>query len=160
MPPYPLPEQKTRSGLRSHSSLRGGPANFNELRFEDKKGNEEILLHAERKLTTEVEWDESREVGGSRATTIVKDDKLVIREGNLAVTLQQGDQDVRVLEGDSSLFVPAGDYAIEVTSGLMKISARRVHIEAVEEFRVTCGQSSVSLGPGETKMKSGLIRLN
>lgn len=160
MPPYPLPEQKTRSGLRSHSSLRGGPANFNELRFEDKKGSEEILLHAERKLTTEVEWDESREVGGGRATTIVKDDRLVIREGNLAVTLQQGDQDVRVLEGDSSLFVPAGDYAIEVTSGLMKISARRVHIEAVEEFRVTCGQSSMSLGPGETKMKSGLIRLN
>ena len=48
MPPYELPENKTQSGLKSRSTLQGTPDNFNELRFEDKKGEEKIYFHAEK----------------------------------------------------------------------------------------------------------------
>ena len=65
MPPYALPDNKTQSGIKSRSSKGGGPDNFNEIRFEDKKGHEEILIHAERTLTTVVEASESRSVGGA-----------------------------------------------------------------------------------------------
>jgi type VI secretion system secreted protein VgrG len=70
MPPYELPENKTQSGVKSRSSLGGGPKNFNEIRFEDKKGKEEFYQHAERNLTTVVEHDEGRSVGGDRGTGI------------------------------------------------------------------------------------------
>ena len=40
-PPYPLPDEKTKSTIRSESSPGGG--GFNELRFEDKKGEEPQL---------------------------------------------------------------------------------------------------------------------
>ena len=70
MPPYDLPENKTQSGVKSRSSLGGGPKNFNEIRFEDKKGKEEFYQHAERNLTTVVEHDEGRSVGGDRGTGI------------------------------------------------------------------------------------------
>ncbi|MFN7988497.1 MAG: type VI secretion system tip protein TssI/VgrG [Thermoanaerobaculia bacterium] len=74
MPPYELPKNKTQSGVKSRSSLGGGPKNFNEIRFEDKKGKEEFYQHAERDLTTIVEKDESRSVGGNRGTGIGNDD--------------------------------------------------------------------------------------
>lgn len=56
MPPYDLPAQKTRSGVRSRSDP-GGPADYNEIRFEDKAGSEEILLHAQQDLREEAERD-------------------------------------------------------------------------------------------------------
>ncbi len=38
MPVYDLPANKTQSGIKSRSSKDGSPDNFNEIRFEDKKG--------------------------------------------------------------------------------------------------------------------------
>jgi type VI secretion system secreted protein VgrG len=53
MPPYSLPANKTRSGIRTRSTKGGDPGNYNELRFEDLKGSEEILLHGEKDVTIE-----------------------------------------------------------------------------------------------------------
>ncbi len=43
--PYPLPEHKTRSTFRTDTHKGTG---FNELRFEDEKGEEEIFVHAQK----------------------------------------------------------------------------------------------------------------
>ncbi len=48
MPPYTLPDNQTQSGIKSRSTKGGSPDNFNELRFEDKKGEEHISMQAER----------------------------------------------------------------------------------------------------------------
>ena len=48
-PPYQLPANKTRWGIKSRSSKGGGAANFNELRFEDKMGSEEVYLRGIRR---------------------------------------------------------------------------------------------------------------
>ena len=48
MPPYTLPDNKTQSGVKSRSSLKGGAENFNEICFEDKKGEELLYIHAEK----------------------------------------------------------------------------------------------------------------
>ena len=63
--PFGLPANKTQSGLRTHSSMGGSAANCNEFRFEDKKGSEQVLLHAEKDLSTEVEHD-AIALGGAR----------------------------------------------------------------------------------------------
>src|SRR5437667_9212192 len=47
-PPYGLPANKTQSGLKSRSSKGGAGANFNEIRMEDKKGDEQLYIHAEK----------------------------------------------------------------------------------------------------------------
>jgi type VI secretion system secreted protein VgrG len=69
-PPYTLPDNKTRSGIKSRSSLDGTADNFNELRFEDKKGSELVLLHAEKDQNIEVENDESHSVGHDRTKSV------------------------------------------------------------------------------------------
>jgi len=73
MPPYDLPGNKTQSGLKSRSSLSGSPANFNEIRFEDKKGSEELYFHAEKDQTIVVENDRSELVGRDRSLRVERD---------------------------------------------------------------------------------------
>jgi type VI secretion system secreted protein VgrG len=74
MPPYDLPGNKTRSGVKSRSSKGAGPANFNEIMFEDKKGSELLKIHAERNQDIEVEADESHTVGHDRTKSIGHDE--------------------------------------------------------------------------------------
>jgi type VI secretion system secreted protein VgrG len=114
VPPYSLPANKTQSGIRSRSSKGGGADNYNEIRFEDKKGDEEILIHAEKNLRTEVENDETRTVGRDRTTTIEHDDTSTVKNDmNIEV---RHDRDVKVMNnetkfvgGDKSLTVFGSD---------------------------------------------------
>ena len=74
MPPYSCPTTKRRAASRARSSLQGHAANFNEIRFEDKKGSEQLLIHAEKNQDIEVENDESHWVGHDRTKTIDHDE--------------------------------------------------------------------------------------
>ena len=74
MPPYTLPANKTQTGIKTRSSLGGGPANFNEIRFEDKKGSEQVFMHAEKDMDFQVEKD-CREWIGVDRHLIVKNDR-------------------------------------------------------------------------------------
>jgi type VI secretion system secreted protein VgrG len=63
MPPYTLPDNRTQTGIKSRSSLQGSDENFNELRFEDKKGSEQIYFHAEKNFDRVVENNDTLKVG-------------------------------------------------------------------------------------------------
>jgi type VI secretion system secreted protein VgrG len=84
MPPYTLPDQKTRSGLKSRSLANGTAENFNEIRFEDKKGEEEVYIHAEKNLQVVVENNQTITIGavkkdkGDRSVSIQNDDTLSV----------------------------------------------------------------------------------
>ncbi|MBI5017312.1 MAG: type VI secretion system tip protein VgrG [Deltaproteobacteria bacterium] len=78
MPPYGLPDNATQSGIQSRSSKQGGSDNFNEIRFEDKKGEEELYIHAERNRTIVVEADENHSVGASRTRTVGTTESVTI----------------------------------------------------------------------------------
>ncbi len=94
MPPYELPANKTQSGMKSRSSLNGTPDNFNEIRFEDKKGSEQLFIHAEKNQDIEVENDETHWVGHDRTKTIdhdetthVKHDRTETVDNNETITV-------------------------------------------------------------------------
>ena len=74
MPPWDLPANKTQSGILSLSTPGGRYGNANALRFEDKQGQEQLWLHAERDQLTEVEHDEDKWVGNDRRKTIDRDE--------------------------------------------------------------------------------------
>jgi type VI secretion system secreted protein VgrG len=70
MPPYALPQNKTQSGIKSRSMTGAGPHNFNEIRFEDKKGAEELHVQAERDHSTLVKRNQSISVGADRSLSV------------------------------------------------------------------------------------------
>ena len=67
-PPYPLPDEKTKSTVKSNSTLGGG--GYNELRFEDLKGSEEVFLHAQKDFNEVVEHDHSTLVHHDQRNTV------------------------------------------------------------------------------------------
>lgn len=74
-PTYP---SKTQSGIKTRSTKDGTPDNFNELRFEDKKGEEQIFIHAEKDFDTEVEHNQTLTVDNDRTKTIKHDENSTI----------------------------------------------------------------------------------
>lgn len=77
-PPYTLPEHKTQSGVKSRSSTEGTPANFNEIRFEDAIGKEQIWVHAEKDRDIVVKNNETKEVGNDRTKHIVNNETTYV----------------------------------------------------------------------------------
>lgn len=169
MPPYDLPANQTQGGIKSRSSKGGGTSNFNEIRFEDKKGQEQVYIHAERNLSAVVEANESRSVGGSRSTTIQKDETLVIKEGdrtetlemgNDSLTLEMGNREVTLEMGNDSLTVSMGNVKIEAPMGEHKTQALTVVIEATTSLKLQCGGSSIQLLPAMMTLNAPLIKIN
>ncbi len=85
MPPYALPANKTASGIKSRSTKGGTPTDFNEIRMEDKKGEEQLYIHAQKNHDTVVELDESRTVGQHRQTRIEGNDSRYVNKDDLEV---------------------------------------------------------------------------
>ena len=79
MPPYALPDNKTQSGIKSRSSKGGSASNFNEFRFEDSKGKEEVYLQAEKDMNILVKNDEARAVGHDRVKSVGHDETSTIK---------------------------------------------------------------------------------
>jgi len=76
MPPWALPANATQSGFLTRSSKGATRENANAIRFEDKLGQEELWIHAEKDQRIEVEHDESHSVGNDRVKTVVHDETV------------------------------------------------------------------------------------
>ena len=78
MPPYDLPANATQSGIKSRSSKGGSGEDFNEFRFEDKAGSEEVYLHAQKDFNGVIENDQTTDVQNDRTTDVANKDKLTV----------------------------------------------------------------------------------
>jgi len=83
MPPWDLPANATQTGILSRSSKGGGYGNANAIRFEDKKGSEQVWLHAEKNQDIEVENDETHWVGHDRKKTIDHDETTLVKHDRM-----------------------------------------------------------------------------
>ena len=79
MPPWDLPGNMTQTGILTRSSKGGAYANANAIRFEDKKGAEQLWIHAEKNQDIEVENDETHWVGHDRKKTIDNDETTHVK---------------------------------------------------------------------------------
>ncbi|MBI6951053.1 MULTISPECIES: type VI secretion system tip protein VgrG [unclassified Pseudomonas] len=123
--PYDLPGGATQSGMKSRSSKGGSPANFNEIRMEDKKGAEQLYMHAERNMDTVVEQSETLSVGVNRTQTV-----------GMLETITIGQDRIRAVRRDDMLLVGASKTDSVSTSYL---------IEVGENLRLVCGKSVIEL---------------
>ena len=142
MPPYTLPADKTQSGVKSRSSLGGDPANFNEIRFEDKKGGEQLFIHAEKDQCIEVENDEIHWVGHDREKKIDNDETVTIGN-NRTVTIKKGNDSLEIQMGNSST----------------KIDMGKSETEAMQSIELKVGTSSVKLDPTGVTIKGLTVQI-
>ncbi|MBK8174247.1 MAG: type VI secretion system tip protein VgrG [Rhodospirillales bacterium] len=95
--PYTLPDEQTKTTLKSNSSAGGGGSN--ELRFEDKAGSEEIFVHAQKDLMLTVENDRIQTINHDDTATIKNDRAVTISEGSESLTVSKGDRTIAVETG-------------------------------------------------------------
>jgi type VI secretion system secreted protein VgrG len=89
MPPYALPGGKTRTSIGTASTPGGGGSN--EIRFEDKAGGEEIMLHSQKDTNVAVANNKTKNVGNNETLNVGADSKTTIG-ANHTVKITKGSQ--------------------------------------------------------------------
>lgn len=163
MPPYTLPDEKTKSTLKSNSSKGGG--GFNEFRFEDKKGSEQIFIHAEKNQDIRVKNDVMETIKHDRHLIIENDQyEKVKKDKHLQV---QGDHNEKVT-GTMSLTIGAdlqekvtSNYGLEAGSGVHIKGGMTTVIEAGTALTLKVGGSSININSGGIQIiGSPMLTLN
>ncbi|MGN2410463.1 type VI secretion system Vgr family protein [Pseudomonas syringae] len=155
--PYDLPANATQSGMKSRSSKGGTPANFNEIRMEDKKGAEQLYIHAERNQDVIVEVDESHSVGHDRFKSIGHDETVLI--GNNRVRIVKQDDVLAV--GSSKTDSVSQSYIIEVGENLRLVCGKSVlELNASGQINI-CGVQISLHASGDAQFNTGgVLHLN
>jgi len=160
--PYDLPANKTRTVFKTLSSPGGG--GYNELRIEDRKGAEQIYVHAQRDWDENIEHDQKIRVGHERHDTVEANSYSEFRaEEHLTVA---GDRKVEV-KPDDHLTVGQAQHIKLGTAQLTK-AGREIHlkagqkmvIEAGVELTLKAGGSFIKLNPGGITVSGPLARIN
>ncbi|WP_437214861.1 type VI secretion system tip protein VgrG [Pectobacterium sp. LFLA-215] len=131
--PYPLPANKTRTSLRT-STHKG--AGFNELRFEDQAGQEEVFIHAQKDMntvvlnnrSTTVISDHTESVGGNQTVSVEKDQSTEIQgQQTVAVTKNRStivdDNDSLQVKNNIAIQSQKGGILIATDKGFIGIGA-------------------------------------
>lgn len=174
-PPYELPAHATVSTLKSRSKL-GGAAEFNELRFEDKKGEEYVLLHAqkdrldfvEETYKSEIGKDEHRSLKGNRHDkvegemhlSVLKDLKQAV-DGKLDLTVGKDlvfksggvfslktDKDITAKSGAAISMESSADLHLKIGANIGAEASQNLHLKAGMNLVIEAGtQISIKAGP-------------
>ena len=139
--PYPLPEHKTRTVLRSHSSPANG--GYNELSIEDRAGQELIYLRAQRDLQQQVLNDSRLEVGNQRHE-IIKGDSITVLEA----------EDRRTVTADRKVELKANDYLQVAHSSHTRVGQTLV-VEAGQQVHLKAGANLILDAGVSITLKAG-----
>ncbi len=147
MPPYKLPDEKTKSTVKTRSSKQGTSDNYNEIRFEDKKGSEQIFINAEKDMDTRVENDDRQ---------IVMNDRHVIVENNHSEKIG-GNMSIQIGtnldEKTGTKFAHEAGQEIHLKAGM------KVIIEAMQVSLKGAG-GFVDIGPSGVTIQGTMVLIN
>lgn len=144
-PPFDPGANKTQTGYSTRSYKSDAKADANVLRFEDKKDNEEVLLHAQKNLTVEVENDEKRTIDNARTTLIKKShDTYTLEEGNRTETIKQGNDTYSLDTGNREHTIKQGNDTYTLSMGNRAEAIKSGN----DSLKIDKGNLAVELGMG------------
>lgn len=164
-PPIAFPDDKTQSTVKSNSS-KGG-SGFNEFRFEDKKDDEEIYIHAERDRLMEIEHDDDITIGNNQTETIGGSRTFELTGGDETITLKgapgtkdkygsvitKGGHRTTTLEmGDETLSVQKGKRTTTIQMDDTRTVKMGNDVTTIDKGNQT---TTLKLGNQKTKMSAG-----
>jgi type VI secretion system secreted protein VgrG len=180
MPPYALPDEQTKSTIKSNTSKGGN--GFNEIRFEDKKDSEEIFVQAEKDFnrvvknndtlkvgfekkdkgdqTIQIANDQSLDVGNDRKVH-VKNDQTVAIDNNLATTVKNDetrkvDNNQNIKVGNKIVVEANTSIELKVGGSSIKIEAAKITIKAPEIALQSDANTEIKAG-AMMQVKSGAV---
>jgi type VI secretion system secreted protein VgrG len=163
MPPYKLPDEKTKSTMKTRSSLKGTAENYNEIRFEDKKGKEQIFINAEKDMDTRVENDDRQMVMNDRHVIVNHDYREQI-DNDKSITVKNNHQEKIA----SSMSIQIGTSLDEKTGTKFAHEAgQEIHLKAgmkviIEAMQVSIKGAGgfVDVGPSGVTIQGTMVLIN
>ena len=164
MPPYELPANMTQSGIKTRSSKDAGPDNLNEFRFEDKKGEEQIFIHAEKDEHIRIKNDLLEWVGND-SHLIVKNDQLQLVEGDKHLTVK-GNHNEKI---DGTVSLEAGmdmqekvgmKHALDAGMEIHLKAGMNVVLEAGMSITLKAGGGFIVVGPAGVTISGTPVLIN
>ena len=160
--PYDLPANKTRTVFKTLSSPGGG--GYNELRIEDRKGQEQIYLHAQCDWDENIEHDQKIRVGHERHDTVEANSYSEFRAEEHRTTHADRKTEVRANDhltiGNSQhLKIGTGQF-IEAGNEIHYYAGSKVVIDAGMELSASGGGSFLKLDPSGVTLSGATIRMN
>jgi type VI secretion system secreted protein VgrG len=162
MPPYPLPDNQTQSGLMSRSSKGGTAELFNEIRFEDKAGEEMIYFHGQKDFERVVENNDTLKVGsaeaedGTQTIEIWKDRKAEIKTGNDSLKVSAGE---RTVEAAKKITLKVGGSTITIEPAKISLSSPEISIQGNAKVAASAPMTEVS-GSATLTLSGGIVKIN
>ncbi|MFJ4156875.1 type VI secretion system Vgr family protein [Pseudomonas sp. NPDC089752] len=187
LPPYDLPDHKTRMTIKSQTHKGKG---FNELRFEDELGRQEVFIHAEKDQNNVVKNNETTFVGNDRSERVDHNETVSIGDhrtedvgknetisigANRSVTIGANKTETIALAKAETiglakaLTIGAGyqvsvGAAMNTTVGLSQSEQVGIHKSVIvgNRFNITAGDElSITVGKASLIMKSdGTVLIN
>ena len=167
-PPIKFPDDKTQSTIKSQSSKGGTSSdNFNEIRFEDKKDDEEIYIHAERDRKMILEHDDDVEIGNDRNEKIGGSHTWELTGGDQKITLkgEPGTKDkygkAITKKGHRTTTLEKGDETLDIKEGkrttTIKMDDKRTITDGNDIHEIKKGNQTVTIDKGNqtTDIKMG-----
>jgi type VI secretion system secreted protein VgrG len=171
MPPYKLPDFKTVSTKRSRSTIGGDPKTFNELRFEDKKGKEQVFIHSQKRMDVRVRGSlfetvhanrneiiglkGGTETGGHLAISVGGDHDLLIGGG-----LFEGIGKALNLSVKSDVVNDFQATEATIVGGKFELNARQIVIEALSKISLKVGGSFVVIDLTGVTISGPMVKIN
>jgi type VI secretion system secreted protein VgrG len=160
--PYTLPDDQTKSALKTNSS-KGG-SGFNEIRFEDKAGSEELFLQAQKDMTVSVLNNESLTVKGTRILNVTGDESHTNKanytsdvSGNFKLTVTGN----LTIEASGSISIKSGtDFQITAGTSLTNKAGTDMVNDAGVSLTNKASASQTVDGGGLLTVKGGLVKIN
>ncbi len=161
MPPYALPANQTQSGLKSRSSKGGAASNFNELRFEDKTGQEQVFLQAEKDWVINVKNNEDATIGNDRTESVGHDETLTVGHDRKETigndeTLKVGQNRKENITVDQTTDIGRDGKATVGANYTLTVGAK-MQVTATNEIKLVCGASTITMTPAEITIQSPRI---
>ncbi len=162
--PYTLPDYQTRSTFKTRSSQNGGADNYNELRFEDKKGDEQVFLRGEKDFDTRIKND-IREWAGNNRSLIVTQDQMEKAGGDLHSQVT-GNVNEKVgqnlsLQVGQNLYEKSGmNFAHEAGQVIHLKAGMTVVLEAGVELTLKAGGNFIDIGPAGVTIVGTMVMIN
>jgi type VI secretion system secreted protein VgrG len=162
MPPYTLPDEKTKSTIKTDSSK--GSGGFNEIRFEDKKGSEQLFFHAEKNQDIRVKNDTLTFIGHD-AHLIVENEQfeMVKKDKHLKVT---GDRNEQV---DGSISVKSAvdidtkagtKFAVDAGTEIHLKSGTTLTLETSASLTLKVGGNFININSGGIFISGTMVMIN
>jgi type VI secretion system secreted protein VgrG len=162
--PYTLPDNQTRSTFKTRSSKGGGADNYNELRFEDKDGDEQVFLRGEKDFDTRMKHD-IREWAGNNRSLIVSQDQMEKAGGDLHSQVtgnvnQKVGQNLSLQVGQNLYEKSGMNFAHEAGEIIHLKAGMTVVLEAGIELTLKVGGNFIDIGPAGVTIVGTMVMIN